>query len=209
MLNKAIEIAAKAHAGQREKDGPPYILHAMRVMLNCQTETEQICAALHDVIEDTDFTYDDLKNEGFSDEVLTVIDCLTHRADESYEEYIERILPNQTACRVKLADLTDNMDLTRIKNPSESDTARMQRYSAALKRVDKALSIAPEISENRLMGFNNSDKNCAINTILSRYTCRDYHATPIEGAIQGVRWHYLDDETKASFKEFHKTHKGK
>lgn len=174
MLSKAIEIAAKAHAGQSEKDGPPYILHAMRVMLNCKTETEQICATLHDVIEDTDYTFDDLKNEGFSDEVLTVIDCLTHRSNESYEEYIARILPNQTACRVKLADLTDNMDLTRIKNPSESDAMRMQRYSEALKRVDNALSIAPEVSESRLMGFNNSDKNCAINTILSRYTCRDY-----------------------------------
>ena len=139
MLNKAIEIAAKAHDGQLDKGGRAYILHPLRVMLNCESETAQICAVLHDVVEDTPVTFGDLKDAGFTDEVLAVLDCLTKREGETYDEFIGRILPNETACRVKLADLADNMDLTRIKNPSEKDKARVQKYKRAAERISEAL----------------------------------------------------------------------
>lgn len=140
MLNKAIEIAAKAHAGQVDKGGAPYILHPIRVMLNCESEAAKVCAALHDVIEDTNITLDDLRAEGFIDEIITILDCLTKRADESYDNFIDRVLSNETACRVKLADLADNMDLTRIQNPTTKDEERIKKYNQAADRISDALS---------------------------------------------------------------------
>ena len=135
MLNKAIMIATRAHAGQVDKGGAPYILHPLRVMLTRGNELERICAVLHDTIEDSDITFDILRKEGFSEEVIAVLDCLTKREGEKYEEFIERILINKTACHVKLADLCDNMDLSRIENPTEKDEARISKYKEAMKRI--------------------------------------------------------------------------
>ncbi|MDR2647684.1 MAG: HD domain-containing protein [Oscillospiraceae bacterium] len=134
-LNKAIEIAAKAHAEQVDKGGNPYILHPLRVMLNCEDETARICAVLHDVIEDTDITPDDLRVEGFGEDVIAALDCLTKRNGENYDDFISRVLTNLTACRVKLADLADNMDLTRIPNPTAKDEERIKKYSEAANRI--------------------------------------------------------------------------
>lgn len=83
MLEKAIQIAVKAHTGQVDKAGQPYIMHPLRVMFDCETETEMICAVLHDVVEDSDITLEDLRNEGFSDEVVEVIDRLSKREGEN------------------------------------------------------------------------------------------------------------------------------
>ncbi len=139
MLNKAIEIATRAHAGQVDKAGEPYILHPLRVMLSRENGIERICAVLHDVVEDSEITFDDLCKEGFSEEIITVLDCLTNRNGESYDEFIYRILKNETACHVKLADLCDNMNLSRIENPNEKDEARMKKYSEAAERIMSAL----------------------------------------------------------------------
>ena len=141
MLNKAIEIAAKAHAGQVDKGGNPYILHPLRVMMNyCSgDENAQICAVLHDVVEDTRITIDGLRAEGFSDEILSALDCLTKREGENYDDFISRILTNQLACKVKSGDLADNMDLTRIPNPTEKDMERIKRYKDASGRINDAL----------------------------------------------------------------------
>lgn len=141
MLNKAIEIAARAHAGQVDKAGAPYILHPLRVMLTREIELERICAVLHDVIEDTDVTLDALRKEGFPEDAIAVLDCLTRRAAEDYDAFIDRILKNETACRVKLADLHDNMDLTRIQNPTETDKERLKKYEKASERILAALSV--------------------------------------------------------------------
>ena len=141
-LNKAIEIAATAHDGQTDKGGNPYILHPLRVMLNyCEGESEavKICAVLHDVVEDADITLEDLRAERFSEEIISALDCLTKRGNESYDDFISRILPNETACRVKYGDLADNMDLTRIKNPTEKDYERVKKYRAAAERIRDAL----------------------------------------------------------------------
>lgn len=139
MLEKAITIATIAHQGQKDKAGQPYILHPLRVMFSTKGEVERICAVLHDVIEDTDVSMDDLRNEGFSEEVLSVLDAVTKRDGESYDDFISRILPNPVACRVKLADLNDNMDLSRIKNPTEKDFQRIEKYRKAVDRIEKAL----------------------------------------------------------------------
>jgi len=149
MLNKAIEIATRAHAGQVDKAGEPYILHPLRVMLSCKNELERICAVLHDVVEDSEITFDDLRKEGFSEDIITVLDCLTKRRGESYDEFIDRVLKNETACRVKLADLRDNMDLTRIKDPKDKDFERIKKYKEAADRILDALRLKICGSEDR------------------------------------------------------------
>lgn len=105
MLNKALDIAYKAHLGQTDKAGAPYILHPMRVAMHCETEEEKIVALLHDVVEDTSVTFEELKAEGFSDEVLTALKCLTRTEDEEYETFIRRVATNPLAIKVKIQDL--------------------------------------------------------------------------------------------------------
>lgn len=139
MLEKARKIAEKAHAGQRDKGGNPYILHPIRVMERCETELEKITAVLHDVLEDSEYTLEDLRKEGFADEILEALICLTHLEGEGYMEYIERVCKNPLATRVKYADLQDNMDLSRILHPTEKDYARLEKYKKAKMRIEKAL----------------------------------------------------------------------
>ncbi|MBL4931810.1 GTP pyrophosphokinase [Clostridium paridis] len=139
MLEKAIIIATKAHGGQVDKAGEAYILHPLRVMLSGKTEIERICGVLHDVIEDTEVTLEYLKAEGFSEEILEALDALTRKANENYDDFIERVINNKLACYVKLADLNDNMDLSRIKNPTERDYIRLEKYRKATERIIKSL----------------------------------------------------------------------
>jgi len=157
MLNRAIEIAARAHTEQTDKGGNSYILHPLRVMLNfCEHESEavKICAILHDVVEDTEITLDDLRTEGFLEEIITALDCLTKRQNESYDDFIDRILTNEIACRVKNGDLADNMDLTRIPNPTAKDEARIRKYRDAADRIRDALPCADAIPDCRLIEVN-------------------------------------------------------
>ena len=139
MLDKAILIATKSHQGQIDKAGQPYILHPLRVMFSRKNETERICAMLHDVIEDTDITLDCLRSEGFSEEILIALDALTRRESETYDEFIDRIINNNIASHVKLADLCDNMDILRIKNPTKKDYERIEKYRKAAERILYAL----------------------------------------------------------------------
>lgn len=139
MLNKAIEIATRTHAGQLDKGGEKYILHLLRVMLSVGSEIEMICAVLHDVLEDTDITIDFLHEQGFPAQVTCVLRLLTKGAEESYDDFISRLLVNEVACRVKLADLKDNMDLSRIPCPSNLDLARVEKYCASARRIQERL----------------------------------------------------------------------
>lgn len=139
MIKKAIRIATRAHDGQTDKAGKPYIEHPLRVMEKCGNETDKICAVLHDVIEDTDLTLEDLRAEGFSEEVLEVLDLVTKQPGEDYEAFIERICANPAACRVKLADLADNMDLSRLAQPTEEDFRRLEKYERAVERIRAAI----------------------------------------------------------------------
>ncbi len=134
-LERAIEIAATAHRGQADKASQPYILHPLRVMLACEGEATRIVAILHDVIEDSDWTPEALRAEGASDAILAALDTVTRRDDETYEEFIERAARNEIGRAVKIADLHDNLDLSRIAQPTRSDFARMDRYRAALQRL--------------------------------------------------------------------------
>src|SRR5689334_10259915 len=104
-LEDAILLAVEAHRGQRDRVGQPYILHPLRVMCRLQDEAARTAGVLHDVVEDTTYTLDDLRARGYPPDVLAAVDCLSRRSGESYEQYVERIKPNPLARRVKLADL--------------------------------------------------------------------------------------------------------
>jgi hypothetical protein len=127
-LERAIAIAAEGHAGQNDKAGNPYILHPIRVMLRVTKDEERIAAVLHDVVEDTSVTMDDLAQAGFSESVLTAVAALTKLPGESRMEAAARAVANPIARVVKLADNTENMDMSRIPNPTEKDHARLEEY---------------------------------------------------------------------------------
>ena len=127
-IERAIEIAANAHAGQRDKAGQPYIFHPLRVMFRVNGEHEQMAAVLHDVVEDTAITIDDLAREGFPSEVLRAIAALTKLPGETRLEAAARAAADPIARKVKLADNAENMDLSRIPNPTDKDYARCREY---------------------------------------------------------------------------------
>ncbi len=132
-LERAIHLASEHHAGQVDKAGHPYILHPLRVMLQVKTVDERIVAVLHDTIEDTALTLEDLQREGFPSRVIDAIQCLTKHPGEPYAQFIERVKANPLARQVKQADIRDNMDLSRLPSVSEKDLERMKKYHAALK----------------------------------------------------------------------------
>lgn len=130
-LEQAISIASLAHAGQLDKGGEPYILHPLRVMMKLKDEKQRIVAVLHDVIEDTKVTDIDLVVKGLDIELVNHIVTLTRNKCESYDEYINRICFDRFTMQVKLADLEDNMDISRIKNPTLKDQQRLAKYKIA------------------------------------------------------------------------------
>lgn len=136
LLAKALEIAQQAHAQQVDKTGAPYLLHVMRVMHRGQTEDEKICGLLHDVVEDSATTFEDLQKAGFPDHIITALRCLTKTSEnENYEDFIRRVKSNALAVRVKLNDLEDNMDIRRLSVIGEKEAARLNKYLKAYKEL--------------------------------------------------------------------------
>lgn len=136
-LALAIALAAKAHQDKVDKGGKPYILHPLRIMMRLRTDDEDLMciAVLHDVIEDTKTTYTDLQMIGFNERVLNGLRALTHQPGISYEDYIEVIAKNPDARMVKIEDLRDNSDITRLKGLEQSDFERLAKYAKAYKRL--------------------------------------------------------------------------
>lgn len=132
-LEDAIALAVQAHKGQVDKAGEVYILHPLRVMFAVEGETARMVAILHDVVEDSETTFDDLRAMGYSDEVLTALDGLTRRDDETYMEFVHRAKLNPIARQVKLADMEDNMDMRRLTEITDKDRERLNRYRNAWK----------------------------------------------------------------------------
>ena len=139
-LEKAILIATKTHKGQVDKAGEPYILHPLRVMMSVNSLEEKIVAVLHDVIEDSDMLPTYLFKFGFSEEIIDALEYLTKRKGEKYQDFIIRVSDNRLATIVKLADLNDNMNLSRIKNPTDEDFARAGKYRLAHSFLRRTLS---------------------------------------------------------------------
>lgn len=130
MLSAAILLATNAHAGQYDKAGQPYILHALKVLHYTKSDDEELqcIAVLHDVVEDCDVSWEDLIRAGMSDRVIRGVMALTKQRGQSYSEYKNLVFANADAMRVKLADLRHNSDIRRLKGISERDRARILRY---------------------------------------------------------------------------------
>ncbi|MEM8781274.1 MAG: HD domain-containing protein [Planctomycetota bacterium] len=147
-LERAIAIATQAHAGQTQRNGEPYILHPIRVMLSLsngpgapagdELDELRIVAILHDVVEDTPWTLGMLRDEGFAADVITAVDAVTKRDGEEYPDFVERSAADPLGRRVKLADLEDNLDIRRLPKWKPKDATRAEKYLKAWRRL-KAL----------------------------------------------------------------------
>lgn len=133
MLGRAIAIASHAFRENKDKSGKPYILHCLWVMDRVRHlgEDYMIAAVLHDLVEDTHWTFEMLGDEGFSNEVLQALMFLTHDKKEPYDKYIERLAHNEIARQVKLRDLEHNSKITRLKGLSKKDFDRIEKYHKA------------------------------------------------------------------------------
>lgn len=135
-LERAISLAVEAHRSQKDRNGAPYILHPLRVMSRVQTTEQKIVAMLHDVVEDTPWTLNALRAEGFSEPVVRAVDCLTRREGEDYFDFVQRSKSDPIARVVKLADLEDNMDVNRLTQVTDQDVERLNRYKRAKATIE-------------------------------------------------------------------------
>jgi (p)ppGpp synthase/HD superfamily hydrolase len=133
LCEKAYQFAIEAHDGQTDKAGKPYIEHVLTVASSFEDDDARyMTALLHDIIEDTGATLDDLRGFGIPDEVIAAVDAITKRDGVAYTDYLARVKSNGIARDVKIADLKHNSDLSRLDNVSLVDYARAQKYRAAL-----------------------------------------------------------------------------
>lgn len=132
MLNKALVIAKSAHEGQFDKAGIAYINHPLAVAEMVETEIEKIVALLHDVIEDSELTLENLKSEGFSDVIISAVGSITKTPNNDYGSYLEKVKQNKLARTVKIVDLRHNLDLSRLTNVKKKDLERVEKYKKAL-----------------------------------------------------------------------------
>lgn len=138
LLRRAIDIAKEAHKGQVDKAGNEYIDHPLRVMVAVHSVSEKIVGVLHDVIEDTDWTFERLEAEGFTTEIIEALKCVTKLSeDEPYDAFIGRVKTNPLAVAVKIKDLADNMDIRRLNELTEKDFTRLQKYHRAYKELEQ------------------------------------------------------------------------
>ena len=136
ILDRAKEIARSAHEGQVDKAGRPYIEHPMRVMKMGKSMEEKIAGVLHDVVEDSEWTFEILEKEGIPKDVMDALRCVTKLSeDEDYDHFIARVKTNPLAVRVKLNDLMDNMDITRLEKVTEKDLTRLNKYIRAYRQL--------------------------------------------------------------------------
>lgn len=143
MLGSMLLIATNAHAGQFDRGGSPYILHPLKVMhyLKSDDEELQVIALGHDVIEDTNVTYEELRLAGMSERVISAIQALTKLPGESHEDYKARVFANEDAMRVKMADLRHNTDIRRLKGIREKDFARLAKYHTFYLEIKERLGL--------------------------------------------------------------------
>ena len=156
MLDKAIALAIKAHEGRsletadfgkakgdalhaHDKGGNPYIDHSLRVMNNVETVEEKIVAVLHDAVEDSDLSLKDLRAEGFSEVIVEAIAAITKQEGEKRNDYLKRVMDNPLSLKVKIADMSDNADISRIPNPTDRDRERTRIYKKNILKLEKKL----------------------------------------------------------------------
>lgn len=134
LVFEALKVATKAHDGQYDKGGAPYILHPITVARGVQSDTEKIIALLHDTVEDTDVTIEEI-SEKFGPVVADAVNFLTHKEGEEYDDYIDRVSQNKLAIDVKLSDIKNNMDFSRLKTVTDKDIKRRNKYTRAAAKL--------------------------------------------------------------------------
>lgn len=131
LTKKALKLCFEVHKNQTDKSGMPYVFHPFHLAEQMKDEYTVCTALLHDVVEDSNVTPEDLRNYGFPDEVVNAVALMTHEENVTYFDYVRKIKTNPVAAAVKLADLEHNMDLTRIDNPTVHDLERAEKYKTA------------------------------------------------------------------------------
>lgn len=137
LTKKAVNLMYEAHQGQKDKGGFPYCFHPYQVAQGMTDEISCTCALLHDVVEDTDITFDDLQKMGYPSEVIRVLKMLTHDKSVPYMDYAAAIAEDPIARKVKLADLRHNSDSSRLKEVTEKDRQRLEKYSRAIALLEE------------------------------------------------------------------------
>jgi len=138
MTKTALKLCFEAHKDQTDKSGLPYVFHPFHLAEQMPDEKTTVVALLHDVIEDTDYTLDDMKNMGFSDDILSAIALMTHDDGVPYMEYVALIKKNPIAKMVKLADLRHNSDMSRLDKVTTHDRERAEKYKKAIEFLESS-----------------------------------------------------------------------
>ena len=139
-LERAIEIARHAHASQVDKAGVDYIEHPLRVMEKGENAEQKIVGVLHDVVEDSDWTFRMLEKEGFAPAIIEALKCVTKLSEgEDYDDFISRVMTNPLAVKVKLYDIEDNLDVSRLGSLTDADVERCKKYLNARDRLKAEL----------------------------------------------------------------------
>lgn len=137
MTKLALKLCFEAHKNQVDKSGMPYVFHPFHLAEQMSDESTTVVALLHDIIEDTDYTINDLRELGFGEEILSAISLMTHADDVDYMEYVAEIKKNPIARVVKLADLCHNSDMTRLDTITERDVKRAEKYKKAIELLSE------------------------------------------------------------------------
>lgn len=137
LTKKAMQLSFDAHKDQRDRSGLPYVFHPFYLATQMEGEYETVVALLHDVVEDTPYTLEDLSEMGYPEPVLEALALLTHQPEEEYMSYVARIKSNPIARRVKIADLHHNSDLSRLDSITPKDLERAEKYRQALKLLEE------------------------------------------------------------------------
>ena len=137
LTKKALKLCFEAHKNQVDKTGLPYVFHPFHLAEQMTDEISTVCALLHDVIEDTEYTFENLREMGFPQEVIDVLTLLTHEESVPYMEYVKKIKTNPIAKQVKLCDLKHNSDLTRLDVIDEYALKRNKKYKEAIKLLSE------------------------------------------------------------------------
>lgn len=142
LMFKSLELVCRLFHNKTDKGGFPYSVHLLKVYSGVSDYVEKVCALLHDVVEDTDVTFDDLRDFGYNEEIIGILSYLTKQKGEDYRDYIERIISSENVhvYNIKLSDLRHNMDISRIKNPTTNDYERItKRYAPAYEKINNKL----------------------------------------------------------------------
>lgn len=137
LTKKAMKLCYEAHKNQKDKGGMPYVFHPLHLAEQMTTEETAIAALLHDVVEDTEITLDDITEMGFPSSVIDALALLTHKESVQYMDYVAKIKSNPIALAVKLADLRHNSDLTRLNCVDECALERVKKYHAAIELLEQ------------------------------------------------------------------------